>query len=172
MRRMTFISRCLLRMRPRDFRLRTTPAKWDWGERLRGRRTDSSSGPWGMGAWGMGARARQHSLDFTSGRGTTRHVSTVGNGFLRRRNVCCAVSWLQLLFQLPLPVTHCAALPLPHLAPGPRCDLTSRAVATENFADVFLWLKRVHNTTRAAAVRGQCCTTSQHTHTHTVTLQH
>lgn len=29
MRRMTFISRCLLRMRPRDFRLRTTPAKWE-----------------------------------------------------------------------------------------------------------------------------------------------
>lgn len=140
MRRMTFISRCLLRMRPRDFRLRTTPAKWEWEERLwgRGRRrwTDSSSGPWGMGhgheGTVHGARAREHSLDFTSGRGTTRHVSTVGNGFLRRRNVCCAVSWLQLLFQLPLPVTHCAArcsYPLP-LTPtsllASRCDLTSR----------------------------------------------
>lgn len=127
----------------------------------------------GHGAWGTGTTARctgtgaQSRLHFRP-----RHDAARVNSwkwvfkapqrmlcrFLASTFVSITVTCYPLRCSYPLPLTP--PLRRPHAVTWPR------AVATENFADVFLWLKRVHNTTRAAAVRGQCCTTSQHTHSH------
>lgn len=134
MRRMTFISRCLLRMRPRDFRLRTTPAKWEWEERLWGRRrwTDSSSGPWGMGhghestgARGTGAQSRLHfrprhdAARVNSWKWVFKAPQRMLCRFLASTFVSITVTCYPLRCSYPLPLT-------PTSPQASRCDLTSR----------------------------------------------
>lgn len=94
-----------------------------------------------------------------TGRGTARHVSTVGNGFLRRRNVC--YSSLASTF-VSITVTCYPATATPQLPHAP-------ALVTRR-QRIFMTQKRVHNA--SYLVRVQCCTT--HTHTqrgHTVAIQ-
>lgn len=75
MRRMTFISRLFTSHAAAwfSFTARAVDRRL-WGE-------------WGLAWWWGLGRGWRWGLGVT-GRDTTRHVSTVGNGFLRRRNVC------------------------------------------------------------------------------------
>lgn len=131
MRRMTFISRCLLRMRSRDFHT-------------------GGGGGWEIPFSGVWKARRGGGVD---GRGTMRHVSTVGNGFLRRRNVCYSFFGYNFCFNydylLPARSPH-PCLPNPaSTAFAWTVTLLAESPAPNKFVDVFWWLS-------VLLIRGQC----------------